>query len=144
MIDTRRTDSYLPIRTVGTSHPFGARLAACQPIAFQPNISARRSAMVNPFSATHKGTFFTHGVRVRRRYSRHRDRTCRSDLCTARFCTTRTGGLLDVVHDITPDELCDDLAELLAEQLDDAGVLRGQSEFELVFTGVVRSTIDGT
>src|SRR5262245_3694723 len=100
--------------------------------------------MVNPFSATHKGTFFAHGVRVRRHYGRHRDRTCQSDLCTARFCTTRTGGLLDVVHDIAPNELCNDLAELLAEQLDEAGVLRGQPEFELVFTGVVRTTIDGT
>ncbi len=99
--------------------------------------------MVNAFAVADRGTFYAHGVRVRRRYSRHRGKTCRSDVCTARFCTTRAGDLLDVVHDIKPDELSDDLAELLAEQLDDAGVLRGQPEFELVFTGIVRSTIDG-
>jgi len=100
--------------------------------------------MVNPFSVSHRGTFSADGVRVRRRHRRHRHGNCRSDLCTTRFCTTRTGDLLDVVHDISPNELNDDLAELLAEQLDDAGALSGQREFELVFTGVVLSTIDGT
>ncbi|PRC56796.1 SAM-dependent methyltransferase, partial [Mycobacterium sp. ITM-2017-0098] len=32
---------------------------------------------------------------------------------------------------------------MLAEQLVDTGALRGQSEFEMVFTGIVRSTVDG-
>lgn len=48
-----------------------------------------------------------------------------------------------VAHDLRPDELCDDLAELLAAELDDTGVLRDQQEFEAVFTGVVQSTVDG-
>jgi Methyltransferase domain len=51
------------------------------------------------------------------------------------------------VHDISPDELSDELSDelttLLTEQLDDTGVLRGQPEFELVFTGIVRTTVDG-
>ncbi|PRC54590.1 SAM-dependent methyltransferase, partial [Mycobacterium sp. ITM-2017-0098] len=32
---------------------------------------------------------------------------------------------------------------MLAGQLVDTGALRGQSEFEMVFTGIVRSTVDG-
>jgi hypothetical protein len=51
--------------------------------------------------------------------------------------------VLDVEHDLRPDELSDELAVLLAEELDDTGVLHGQTEFELVFTGIVRSTVDG-
>ena len=50
--------------------------------------------------------------------------------------------MLDVVHDLRPEELSDELAVLLAEELDDIGVLDGQPEFELVFTGIVRSTVD--
>jgi hypothetical protein len=83
------------------------------------------------------------GVRVRRRsgpHTAHRDRTSH---CTTRFCTSRRDGLLYVAHDLRPDELCDDLAELLAAELDDTGVLRDQQEFEAVFTGVVQSTVDG-
>ena len=99
--------------------------------------------MVNPFAAARPGTFSADGVRVRRRTGPHRNEACGSDLCTSRFCTTRAGHFLDVAHDIAPDELSDDLAVLLADQLDDAGVLRGQPEFELVFTGVIRSTVDG-
>jgi hypothetical protein len=49
-----------------------------------------------------------------------------------------------VVHDIGPDELSDGLTALLTEQLDDTGVLRGQPEFELVFTGIVRTTVNGS
>jgi SAM-dependent methyltransferase len=55
----------------------------------------------------------------------------------------RHGSLLTVEHDLVPEELCDELAVILAEQLVDIGALRGQSEFEMVFTGIVRSTVDG-
>lgn len=55
----------------------------------------------------------------------------------------RHGRLLTVEHDLAPDELCDELAVMLAEQLVDTGALRGQSEFEMVFTGIVRSTVEG-
>ena len=54
----------------------------------------------------------------------------------------RSVDLLEVAHDLSPDELSDDLAELLAAELDDTGVLRGQPEFEAVFAGVVESTME--
>jgi hypothetical protein len=80
-------------------------------------------------------------IRVRRRNGPHVAHRDRNVLCTRRFCTTRRGGMLHVTHDLAPEELCDDLAQLLADELDDAGVLRGQYEFEAVFTGVVQSAM---
>ncbi len=64
-------------------------------------------------------------------------------MCSPRFCVQRRGTLLTVDHDLTPDEICDELAVMLAEQLVDTGALHGQTEFEMVFTGIVRSTVDG-
>jgi hypothetical protein len=64
-------------------------------------------------------------------------------LCSNRFCTIRVGGVLSVEHDLDADEISDELAVLLATELDDTGVLRGQSEFEAVFTGIVQSAAEG-
>lgn len=84
-------------------------------------------------------------VRVRRRTGPHLAHLDPDTLCTKRFCTHRTDDVLHVTHDLRPDELNDDLAELLAAELDDTGVLRGQPEFEAVFTGVVQSALqEGT
>lgn len=80
-------------------------------------------------------------VRVRRRTGPHTADHGRKTLCTKRFCALREVDVLDIVHDLDPDELSDDLAELMAEELDDNGVLRGQSEFEAVFAGIVESTL---
>ena len=99
--------------------------------------------MVDPFVHATAGVFSGSGVRVRRRVGSHRTHPDRHVLCTPRFCARRHGGVLDVEHDLRPDELSDDLAVLIAEELDDTGVLHGQPEFELVFTGIVRSTVDG-
>jgi hypothetical protein len=99
--------------------------------------------MVDPFAHATAGVFSGSGVRVRRRVGSHRTHSDRHVLCTPRFCTRRHGGVLDVEHDLRPDELSDELAVLIAEELDDTGVLNGQPEFELVFTGIVRSTVDG-
>src|SRR6202049_3581687 len=99
--------------------------------------------MFNPFAYATAGVFSGSGVRVRRRVGSHRTHSDRHVVCTPRFCTRRHGGVLDVVHDLRPEELSDELAVMLAEQLDDTGVLNGQPEFELVFTGIVRSTVDG-
>lgn len=80
-------------------------------------------------------------VRVQRRRAPHTAHPIRNTLCTNRFCTVRVDGVLQVAHDLGPDELSDDLAELLADELDDNGILRGQPEFEAVFAGVVETTL---
>ncbi|NMN98799.1 mycofactocin oligosaccharide methyltransferase MftM [Antrihabitans stalactiti] len=54
----------------------------------------------------------------------------------------RNGTGLNVTHNLAPDELNDDVAELIADRLD-ASSSGGQADFELVFTGIVRSTVPG-
>lgn len=76
-------------------------------------------------------------VRVRRREGACAHHGCRDRPCTSRFCAARVGGVLDVVHDVTADEVSDDLAELLVAEL--GGMLRDQDEFEAAFVGVVES-----
>jgi Methyltransferase domain len=101
------------------------------------------AAVLNPLAPTPRGTWSGHGVRVSRRRGPHHAHGAGDSVCTPRFCAQRRGHLLLVEHDLTPDELCDELAVMVAEQLADTGALRSQSEFEMVFTGVVRSTVDG-
>lgn len=79
-------------------------------------------------------------VRVRRRSGAHPLHHGRDTLCTTHFCAHRSDGVLEVTHSLGVHDLSDDLAELLADELDDAGVLCGQPEFEAVFAGVVEST----
>ncbi|AFM20493.1 methylase involved in ubiquinone/menaquinone biosynthesis (plasmid) [Mycolicibacterium chubuense NBB4] len=99
---------------------------------------------LDPLSPTPPGSWCAYGVRVARRVGRHRGSCGEHSLCTDRFCARRSGGQLTVLHDLSPDELCDELAVLLADELDAPGtLLRGQRDFELVFTGIVRSTVDG-
>ncbi|ART67716.1 SAM-dependent methyltransferase [Mycobacterium dioxanotrophicus] len=93
----------------------------------------------DPLATAPRGSWSAAGVQVRRRRGPHRAHA--HTLCTARFCARRSGDSLTVEHDLTPAELSDELAVLLTEQL--GGILRGQADFERVFTGVVRSTIDG-
>jgi hypothetical protein len=100
------------------------------------------AAVLDPLAPAPRGTFRTAQVRVLRRHGPHRPHP-QDVLCTNRFCVQRHDGLLTVQHDLTPDELCDELAVTLAEQLVDRGALRGRAEFEHVFTGIVRSTVDG-
>lgn len=83
------------------------------------------------------------GVQVRARRGPHHQHTAQVATCTNRFCVQRYGRVLLVDHDLTADELSDELAVWLAEELVDTGALRGQIEFESVFTGIVRSTVAG-
>ncbi|WP_245672535.1 mycofactocin oligosaccharide methyltransferase MftM [Aldersonia kunmingensis] len=62
---------------------------------------------------------------------------------TPHFLVHRSGENLTVRHGFTAGELNDDLTGLIVAELDDTGILRGRDEFELVFTGVVRSTVSG-
>jgi hypothetical protein len=94
---------------------------------------------VDPLAPAPPGTWSAPGVEVRRRRGPHR--THPDALCTPRFCAQRRGDSLTVEHDFTPNELSDELAILLTDQL--GGILRGLPDFERVFTGIVRSTVDG-
>ncbi|GAS98950.1 type 11 methyltransferase [Mycolicibacterium canariasense] len=91
-------------------------------------------AEVDPLAPSAVGVWQADGVRVLRRPRSNARRG-------ARFTASRDGAVLTVRHDLTPHELNDELAVLLTEQL--GTWLRGRPEFEQVFTGVVRSTVDG-
>lgn len=99
--------------------------------------------VLDPMAPAPRAYWSSAGVRVRRRIGPHRPHAAPDAVCTPRFCALRRDALLTVEHDLSPDELCDELAVLLADQLVDAGALHGQCEFELVFTGIVRTTVDG-
>lgn len=99
--------------------------------------------LLDPLAPSPRGSWSAYGVRVRRRHGPHHCEPGLGSFCTPRFCTQRRGRLLTVTHDLSPHELSDELAVLLADQLVESGALTGQPEFELVFTGVVRSTVDG-
>lgn len=60
---------------------------------------------------------------------------------TEHFEVHRTGERLLVLHRFRPDELDDDIAGLLAHELSGPGLVESATDFERIFTGVVRSTI---
>ena len=101
------------------------------------------TTVLSALEPTPRGLWSGGGVRVRRRRGPHRPHAAAGTVCTTRFCAQRHGELLTVEHNLTPDELCDEIAVMIAEQLVDTGSVRGQSEFESVFIGIVRSTVDG-
>ena len=57
------------------------------------------------------------------------------------FCLWERGRRIEVSHWLRPDQLDNDLAGLLAEELFAPGWLSGVDIFERVFTGVVRSCV---
>jgi hypothetical protein len=61
---------------------------------------------------------------------------------TDHFCLTVRGRRIEVTHWLSPDQLDNDVAGLLAEELFAPGWLSGVEIFERVFTGVVRSCVD--
>jgi SAM-dependent methyltransferase len=61
---------------------------------------------------------------------------------TDHFCLIKRGRRIEVSHWLRPDQLDNDLAGLLADELFAPGWLSGMDIFERVFTGVVRSCID--
>ncbi len=61
---------------------------------------------------------------------------------TEHFCLTERGRRIEVTHWLSPDQLDNDVAGLLARELFAPGWLSGTEIFERVFTGVVRSCVD--
>ncbi|NBM17435.1 mycofactocin oligosaccharide methyltransferase MftM [Streptomyces sp. GC420] len=62
---------------------------------------------------------------------------------TEHFSLRRRGRRVELGHWLRPEQLDNDLAGLLAEELFAPGWLTGSDIFERVFTGVVRSCVDG-
>ncbi len=62
---------------------------------------------------------------------------------TDHFCLWERGRRIEVSHWLRPDQLDNDLAGLLADELFAPGWLSGGDIFERVFTGVVRSCVHG-
>jgi len=61
---------------------------------------------------------------------------------TDHFCLTERGRRIEVSHWLRPDQIDNDVAGLLAEELFAPGWLSGVEIFERLFTGVVLSCID--
>lgn len=61
---------------------------------------------------------------------------------TDHFCLAERGRRIEVSHWLRPDQLDNDVAGLLADELFAPGWLSGMGMFERILTGVVRSCID--
>ena len=61
---------------------------------------------------------------------------------TDHFCLAERGRRIELTHWLPPDQLDNDVAGLLAEELFAPGWLSGVEIFERVLTGIVRSCID--
>ncbi|HPX38428.1 MAG TPA: mycofactocin oligosaccharide methyltransferase MftM [Mycobacterium sp.] len=101
-------------------------------------------ARIDPFAPIVEQVWHGVGVTVRRGTGPHIRHGHGPDaVCTERFCAQRLDGLLTVEHRLSPDQLCDELAAMIADDLAGTGMLGSQADFEEVFTGVIRSSVDG-
>ncbi|MER6735202.1 mycofactocin oligosaccharide methyltransferase MftM [Streptomyces puniciscabiei] len=118
-------------------------------------IAARR---IDPLAPSAPGLYADHLVRVVRhrrtteetpsgpdgRRSRvAQDASPQPIVRTEHFVLRRRGRRIELGHRLRPEQLDNDLAGLLAEELFAPGWLSGSDVFERVFTGVVRSCVDG-
>ncbi|MBW8088681.1 class I SAM-dependent methyltransferase [Streptomyces hygroscopicus subsp. hygroscopicus] len=103
-------------------------------------IAARR---IDPLAPCPNGAYADHLVRVLRDGPRTGDATPRPIVRTEHFTLRRRGRRVELGHSLRPEQLDNDLAGLLAEELFAPGWLSGNDVFERVFTGVVRSCVDG-
>ncbi|MGO9078538.1 MAG: mycofactocin oligosaccharide methyltransferase MftM [Streptosporangiaceae bacterium] len=62
-------------------------------------------------------------------------------ICTEHFRVTERNRRIEVAHWLAPDEIDNDVAGLLADELFAPGWLSGTEIFERVFTGIVRSAL---
>jgi hypothetical protein len=103
-------------------------------------IAARR---IDPLAPGAPGLYADHVVRVVRDGRATEGTGPRPIVRTEHFTLRRRGRRVELGHTLRPDELDNDLAGLLAEELFAPGWLSGSDVFERVFTGVVRSCVDG-
>lgn len=103
-------------------------------------IAARR---IDPLAPNSPGLYADHLVRVIRDGPVDVEATPPPIVRTEHFTLRRRGRRVELGHSLRPEQLDNDLAGLLAEELFAPGWLSGSDIFERVFTGVVRSCVDG-
>ncbi|MFE6286528.1 mycofactocin oligosaccharide methyltransferase MftM [Streptomyces sp. NPDC057877] len=103
-------------------------------------VAARR---IDPVAPHPSGRYADGVVRVVREEPRGADTPSSPIVRTEHFSLRRRGRRVELGHWLRPDQLDNDLAGLLAEELFAPGWLSGSDIFERVFTGVVRSCVDG-
>jgi SAM-dependent methyltransferase len=107
----------------------------------EPNLIQSLPQPIDPFAPCLQGRYDDHLVSVRRAEppgAEDPGLVVRTD----HFRLTERGRRIEVSHWLRPDELDNDVAGLLADELFAPGWLSGVEIFERVFTGVVRSCID--
>ncbi|MEU7245440.1 mycofactocin oligosaccharide methyltransferase MftM [Streptomyces sparsogenes] len=103
-------------------------------------IAARR---IDPLAPGVAGLYADHLVRVIRDSPPAGETAPQPIVRTEHFTLRRRGRRVELGHSLRPEQLDNDLAGLLAEELFAPGWLSGSDIFERVFTGVVRSCVDG-
>ncbi|MET8243885.1 mycofactocin oligosaccharide methyltransferase MftM [Streptomyces sp. NPDC005202] len=103
-------------------------------------IAARR---IDPLAPSPPGLYTDHLVRVIRDGPPADGAALQPIVRTEHFTLRRRGRHVELGHSLRPEQLDNDLAGLLAEELFAPGWLSGSDIFERVFTGVVRSCVDG-
>ncbi len=111
----------------------------------EPNLIRSLPQAIDPLAPCLRGRYDDHLVSVRRAGPPD-DRAEDPGLVVRtdhfRFCLAERGRRIEVSHWLRPDELDNDVAGLLADELFAPGWLAGVEIFERVFTGVVRSCIN--
>jgi hypothetical protein len=117
----------------------------------EPNPIASLPQTIDPFAPCPQGRYDDHLVSVLHAeppHGRAADAApsvapaVRPVVRTDHFCLTERGRRIEVTHWLSPDQLDNDVAGLLADELFAPGWLSGVEIFERVFTGVVRSCVD--
>ncbi|MFF9818107.1 mycofactocin oligosaccharide methyltransferase MftM [Streptomyces sp. NPDC014006] len=103
-------------------------------------IAARR---IDPLAPSAPGLYADHLVRVVRDSPGAGSGSAEPIVRTEHFTLRRRGRRVELGHSLLPEQLDNDLAGLLADELFAPGWLSGSDVFERVFTGVVRSCVDG-
>ncbi len=107
----------------------------------QTDHAAPEAASLDPFAPDLAGHYADDLVRVFREDGRSHRSDSEPIVRTPHFRLLRVCRHVEVGHLLRPDQLDNDLAGLLADELFTPGWLSGNDVFERVFTGVVRSTM---
>ncbi len=108
----------------------------------EPNLIASLPQAIDPFAPCPPGRYDDHLVSVFRTEQPRHGNGHPGLVRTDHFGVTERGRRIEVSHWLRPDQLDNDVAGLLAEELFAPGWLSGAEIFERVFTGVVRSCLD--